>query len=122
MIWPRCAPPMVANGSTCWSCASPHRLPPRLRIDRDVVMLNHDTLLYPHHLDAERRYSFDAPVAEVTQHPQDPQIWGLRNRSAQKWVSQDANGQINDVEPGQTVTLSPGLRIQFGSREGEVRF
>ena len=111
-----------ANSSTCWSCASPHRLPPRMRIERDVVMLNHDTLLYPHHLDAERRYSFDTPVAEVTQHPQDPQIWGLRNRSAQKWTSQNANGQFNDVEPGKTVTLSSGLRIQFGSREGEVRF
>jgi DNA-binding helix-hairpin-helix protein with protein kinase domain len=114
----------AANGrpADCWSCASSHRLPPRLRIDRDLVMLNHDTLLYPHHLDAERSYSFDAPVAEVTQHPQDPQIWGLRNRSAQKWVSQDGRGQINDVEPGKTVTLSSGLRIQFGSREGEVRF
>ena len=92
-----------------------------MRIDRDVVMLNYNTLLYPHHLDTERSYSFDAPLAEVTQHPQNPQVWGLRNCSAQKWVSQDADGQIHDVEPGQTVTLSPGLRIQFGSREGEVR-
>ena len=44
----------------------------------DVVMLNHDTLLYPHHLDTERRYEF-APVAEITQ--RNPQVWGLRNRS-----------------------------------------
>ena len=111
------------NSTACWACASSHRLPPRLRIDAsDVVMLNYNTLLYPHHLDAQRHYDFDAPVAEVTQHPQNPQIWGLRNRSAQKWTSQDADGQVNDVEPGQTVTLSSGLRIQFGSREGEVRF
>ena len=111
------------NSRGCWGCTSPLRLPPRLRIDRDdVVMLNHDTLLYPHHLDAERSYNFDAPVAEVTQHPQNPRIWGLRNRSAQRWTSQKADGQINDVEPGRSVILSPGLRIQFGSREGEVRF
>ncbi len=110
------------SSAACWSCASPHRLPPRMRIDSDVVMLNHDTRLYPHHLDAERSYSFAEPVAEVTQHPQNPQVWGLRNRSAQRWTSHDVNGQVNDVEPGQTVTLSPGLRLLFGGREGEVRF
>ena len=107
---------------TCWACASPHRLPPRMRIDRDVMMLNYDALFYPHHLDPECRYDFNAPVAEVTQHPKNPQIWGLRNRSEKKWTSRTAEGQVNDVKPGQTVTLSPGLKIQFGSREGEVRF
>ncbi len=110
------------NAKACWSCASPHRLPPRMRIDSDIVMLNHDTLLYPHHLDTWRPYDFDTPVAEVTQHPQNPQIWGLRNLSTQKWTSQNADGEVNEVESGKTVTLSPGLRIQFGSREGEVRF
>lgn len=111
------------RSQTCWACASPHRLPPRIRIDRnDVAMLNHDTLLYPHHLDEQRRYDFDRPTAEVTQHPQNPQIWGLRNRSNQKWTSQTADGQVNEIEPGKTVTLASGLRIKFGSREGEVRF
>ena len=85
-------------------------------------MLNHDALLYPHHLDSQRRHDFDTPVGEVIQHPKNPQIWGLRNRSEQKWTSQTAEGKISEVEPGQSVTLSPGLRIQFGSREGEVRF
>ena len=111
-----------SNTKVCWTCASPHRLPPRMRIDRDdVVMLNHDTLLYPHHLNEQRRYEVDEPVAEVTQHPQNPQIWGLRNLSSQKWTSQNAEGEVNDVEPGKTVTLSSGLQIQFGSREGRVR-
>jgi len=111
------------NSKACWECNSSYGLPPRLRIDGDdVVMLNHDTLLYPHHLDTERRYEFSTPVAEITQHPRNPQIWGLRNRSTHKWVGQDVNGQFNDIERGQSVRLSPGLRIQFGSREGEVRF
>lgn len=110
------------NAKSCWACSSPHRLPPRIRIGQDeVVMLNHDSLLYPHHLDEQRRYEVDEPVAEVTQHPQNQQIWGLRNLSAQKWISQNADGEVSDVEPGKTVTLSSGLRIQFGSREGEVR-
>ena len=111
------------NATGCWGCSSPHRLPPRMRIDgKDVVMLNHDTLLYPHHLDAECSYNFRAPVAEVTQHPQNPRVWGLRNHSEEKWTSRNADEEVNEVKPGKTVTLSSGLRIQFGSREGEVRF
>ena len=110
------------NSKSCWGCNSPYRVPPRLRIDRDeVVMLNHDTLLYPHHFYTERGYEFDAPVAEVTQHPRNSRVWELRNRSTHKWVSQDSDGQFSDIEPGQSVKLSTGLRIQFGSREGEVR-
>ena len=111
------------NSSVCWSCKSSHRLPPRMRIDgKNVVMLNHDTLLYPHHFNAEHSYNFEVRVAEVTQHPRNPRVWGLRNHSEDKWTSQNAAGEVKDVEPGKTVTLSPGLRIQFGSREGEVRF
>ncbi len=116
-------PYSAGDSDGCWACSSPHRLPPRMRIDRNVVvMLNHDTLLYPHHLDTERRYEFGAPIAEVTLHPRNPQVWGLRNRSTHKWVGQDSSGQLNDIDHGQSVRLSPGLRIQFGSREGEVRF
>ncbi len=110
------------NSSVCWSCKSSHRLPPRMRIDgKDVVMLNHDTLLYPHHFNAEHSFNFEVPVAEVAQHPKNPRVWGLRNHSEEKWTSQNAAGEVKDVEPGKTVTLSSGLRIQFGSREGEVR-
>lgn len=109
---------------TCWACHETHRLPPRMRIDRgrEVVMLNHNTHLYPHHLDASKNFSFKEPVAAVVQHPQNPQIWGLRNDTPQKWTSHDASGQVHEVAPGQTVTLSSGLRLLFGSREGEVRF
>ena len=38
----------------------------RIRIGRHVVMLNHDTKLYPHHIDDTRSYDFGAPVAEMS--------------------------------------------------------
>ncbi|RME52999.1 MAG: serine/threonine protein kinase [Caldilineae bacterium] len=109
------------NG-VCWACNSVLRPPPRMRLDREIVLLNHDTVLYPHHLDEGERYNFSQPVARVVQHPQNPQIWGLQNLSEQKWVSYDAGGKAYDVLPGQTVTLSSGERIHFGRREGEIRF
>ncbi len=58
------------------------RLPPRIRIGRAVVMLNHDTRLYPHHVDEKSMYDFSAPVAEVAAHPTRPGVWGLKNLSA----------------------------------------
>lgn len=114
-----------ANGGQpgqCWACARPHRLPPRMRLNRAVVMLNHDAVLYPHHVDDSQQYNFAQPVAEVVQHPRNPQVWGLQNLSKNKWVSTDRNGIVHEVLPGQTVTLASGVRIHFGQREGDVRF
>ena len=34
-----------------------------------MVLLNHDTLLYPHHLDDGRLYDFSRPSAAITPTP-----------------------------------------------------
>ncbi len=105
----------------CWACHSDLRLPPRIRIGKQVVMLNHDTQLFPHHLDDGRLYDFSQPVGAVTQHPKDPTIWGLKNLGSEKWVITGADGVIKDVEPGRSVTLTVGTKINFGKKEGEIR-
>jgi eukaryotic-like serine/threonine-protein kinase len=105
----------------CWACAAQLRLPPRIRINREAVMLNHDTELFPHHVDGARLYDFSRPVAAVTQHPADKNVWGLKNLSGEKWVGVTADGKVKDVEPGRSLLLSPGTKIQFGKTEGEIR-
>lgn len=105
----------------CWSCRHPVTLPYRLRLGRDIVMLNHDTELFPHHLDPHRRYDFAQPLAVVRQHPQNPQVWGLHNRAPGKWVTTAPDGTVRDVEPGRSVTLAAGVKIHFGPVDGEVR-
>ena len=115
---------LKASGGTpapCWNCKSAIRLPPRMRIDKTVVMLNYDTRLYPHHIDADRLYDFSQPAAEVSQHPTNPGVWGLKNLSSEKWVCTLADGSVKDVEPDRSVTLAAGVRIQFGKSEGEIR-
>ncbi len=109
------------TGARCWACHRPLQYPMRLQIGRSVVMLNHDTQLFPHHLDEERLYDFSQPVAAVTRHPTDPYVWGLQNRSDQPWVRTLPDGTSKPVLPGQSATLTVGTRIQFGSREGEIR-
>jgi hypothetical protein len=84
-------------------------------------MLNHDSKLYPHHLDASRRFELGDPAATVTRHPQNPDIWGLQNLTSAKWVTTTEDGVVHDVLPGRSVTLATGTRIQFGTCEGEIR-
>jgi serine/threonine protein kinase len=105
----------------CWSCRKQLVLPPRLRIGKTVVMLNHDTRLFPHHVDDEKLYNFSQPVAAVARHPQDPNIWGLKNLSTEKWVINSTDGTVKDVAPDSSFTLRVGTKINFGKSEGEIR-
>ncbi len=106
---------------TCWNCQRGLRLPPRIRVGRRIVMLNHDTKLYPHHIDDRRMYDFSVPIAEVTKHPTEPNVWGLKNLSTETWVSTTSAGATNNVPPGRNVSLAVGTTIQFGTAEGEIR-
>lgn len=107
---------------TCWSCSKPVPLPLRIRIDRAVIMLNYDSRLYPHHIDPACEYDFSQPVAEVGQHPREPGKWGLKNLSDKKWTFTSQDGNVTDIEPGRSVTLTNGIRVNFGAMEGEVRY
>jgi hypothetical protein len=73
-------------------------------------------------VDSDRAYDFAHPVAEVSRHPRNLGQWGLKNLSTEKWTFTSADGQVTDAEPGRSVPLANGVRINFGSVEGEVRF
>lgn len=114
---------LKTNGqlAPCWSCGSALQVPPRIRIGNQIIMLNHDTRLFPHHVDDSKMYDFSQPVAEISQNPKDPSIWGLKNLSGEKWVITTVGGNVSDVEPGRSVRLAVGTRINFGKKEGEIR-
>ncbi len=107
--------------SPCWACSRVLRLPPRIRIERNIIMLNHDTQLFPHHTDNRRPYDFSKPSAAVARHPSDPNIWGLRNLSSDRWVSTTAQGEMHDIDPGRSITLAVGTKVNFGTAIGEIR-
>jgi DNA-binding helix-hairpin-helix protein with protein kinase domain len=106
---------------TCWNCGRDLVLPPRLRIGRQVVMLNHDSQLYPHHLSVDAEIDFSVPVAEVARHPTKPNVWGLKNTSQEKWSVARRDGDLRDVPPGRAVPLALGTKIHFGRAEGEIK-
>ena len=106
----------------CWSCGKTIQPPPRIRIGKNtIVMLNYDSELFPHHVDEQRRFDFSSAIAAVSQHPSNPNLWGLKNLSGEKWVMTSVDGAVKDVEPGRSATLAAGTRINFGKSEGEVR-
>ena len=105
---------------TRWSCKESIRLPPRIRIGQATVMLNYDTRLFPHHLGV--LYDFSAPIAAVSRHPRDPSVWGLTNRSQETWTVTRPDGALSELLPGRSVTLASGVKINFGTVEGEIRW
>jgi serine/threonine protein kinase len=107
--------------NSCWYCGGNIPIPPRIRIERKIVMLNHDTRLFPHHVNPDRDFDFSSPVATVTRHPTNTNLWGIQNLSKENWVCRTADGSVKTVESGRSISLAPGTKINFGQVEGEIR-
>ena len=105
----------------CWSCQEISIPPLRLLLGRHSIVLNQDTVLFPHHLDANRRNDYSEILGEVTPHPSRPDVWGLKNVSGQTWKTiPPAGAPAVEVASGRSVSLVPGLTIHFGTTEGTV--
>ncbi|NMO54286.1 protein kinase [Actinoplanes sp. TBRC 11911] len=109
-FWDRADP----AGTRCWRCGTTIAPPPRLVTRRGVVLLNHDTKLYPHHI-GETRRDFARPLAEVVRHPSRPGVTGLRNLDANRhWRADTGAGSSFAVPPGRSCTLAAGTTVDFG--------
>ena len=86
-------------------------MPFHLDLGGSVVMLNHDTSLYPYHLDPRRLYDFTRPGASVVAHPTEPGVWGLRNATDRSWKATRPDGEVVTVNHGQTLPLQHGTRL-----------
>lgn len=101
----------------CWACNAELKLPCRMRLGKEVIMLDAATALYPHHLDASAMYDFSRPSALVT----GDQLRELRNLSADAWRVTFRDGTEREVVPGNSFTLLDGIHVSFGDVEGEIR-
>ena len=87
--------------------------------DRLFVALNHDTKLFLHHINPDRKYDFSNPIAEVSRHPTDSGL-GIKKPSAYPWKVGKANGDVIEVCSKQSFSLVPGYQIDFGTSKGMV--
>ena len=107
------------GAGNCWSCRSALTLPPRIRIENDVVILTRETRLYGHHIGVVQ--DDGSPIAEVSQNPSTSVLFGLRNMTSEAWTLTRPDGSIVDVPPGRSVPILPGNSINFGPVTGEIR-
>ncbi|MFY1653126.1 protein kinase domain-containing protein [Solwaraspora sp. WMMB762] len=105
----------------CWRCRQRFRPPVRLVIGRSrLIVLNRTTKLYAHHLTKIGDPAAGGPAcAEVAQHPT-KSILGLRNTSHTQWLAQVPGKAHQAVATGQSVSLIPGTKIDFGEVEGTI--
>ena len=111
--------------SNCWqpNCKSTcHNIMYILIDNRYLITLNHDTQLFLHHVDPSRRYDFSDVVAEVTKHPNDNQLWGLKNMSDEIWIVVKPSSNHIEVLPKQSLLLSPNTTIDFGKSKGIIYY
>jgi RsiW-degrading membrane proteinase PrsW (M82 family) len=59
-------------------------------------------------------------VAEVTRHPTNPNLLGLRNLSTSSWTASTSTGESREIPSGKTIRLTPGTAVQFASVRGEI--
>ncbi|MCL1904308.1 MAG: hypothetical protein FWF94_07815 [Oscillospiraceae bacterium] len=105
-------------GTTCWNCGK--EIPPvtKIVIGKSRALLMKDTKLYRHHIAGN--FELTEAVASVTQNPNNPNQWGLRNESGAEWTYIGVDGSRTPVAVGKSALIAKGAKIDFGEQVGEI--
>lgn len=105
----------------CWHSGQAIPVPYRITIGRQLIVLNADARLFPHHVDDRAMWNFREPVAEVARHPTQPGVWGLKNLTPRPWLAKMRSGETKEVAPGRSISLGDGTEIDFGTARGIIQ-
>lgn len=108
---------------SCWNsnCKNINREIMYILIDdRKMIVLNYDTRIYIHHVDSSFGYDFTRIVAQITKHPNNDNLWGLKNFSEIIWKVKKTNSDDIEVFPNQSLLLAPDTTIDFGKTKGTI--
>jgi serine/threonine protein kinase len=106
---------------SCWGCRAVLPVSALLRLPESSVALQPGTKLYAHHVRRDA-FNFKEVLAEVSAHPQNPGLWGLKNLTDETWTVSAPDGSLRDVPPGRSVSLRNDLRVHFGRVDALVEF
>lgn len=101
----------------CWGCQTVLSAPPQIKIGKHRILLNKNSKIKSHHLNND--YDLSTDVASVSQNPNNPAQWGLRNDSNDTWTYIRPDGTQSMLPPGRTAAFVVGAKINFGSMIGE---
>lgn len=110
----------AAPAPVCWYCSRDLASPAHLRLKNRLVVLNHDTVLLPRHLQPGLFYDTGEVCARVVRNPHHPGLWGLNNLGGCNWMVTRTDETTMVVEPGRSVAITGGVRIDFGKITGVI--
>jgi eukaryotic-like serine/threonine-protein kinase len=111
------------DSTSCWGCRQPVALPPRLVLGgRRTVMLRTDTVLFDRHITGKggSAASPGEKRAAVVRHPTQ-NVLGLKNVGTGQWFIEVPGKPGRVVEPGNSVRLANGTKIEFGDGSGVIQ-
>lgn len=113
---------MVKQTSKCPKCHHTIKiLPLRMKVENQIIMLNHDSVIYKNQIDPSSIMAYDVKVARIEIHPKHPSVWGLRNLSSDIWTYTTAQEEIREISKNGVVPIRAGQAINFGDRIGIIR-
>ncbi|MFM9915858.1 MAG: PrsW family intramembrane metalloprotease [Rhizobacter sp.] len=112
------ATPAAQVGSLTWDDDSNLRI---LEVGTARIPATAGARLYERQVPGAHSGQGDAVVAEVTPHPSDPAVLGLKNLSDQAWSLVTAEGQHRELAPGRSIRLVAGLQVTIGDVSVQVR-
>ncbi len=126
---PKCRGENFWDGSQsaviCWNCLEKIRVPPKLAFHlksgpRALLLVNEAKIrrrhLEPFNLEEEAQ----DVVGRLIRHPENPDIWGLRNQSRSPWKAQFSNGLAKEYPPDSSVPLAIGDRLEMNAVPVEI--
>ena len=105
----------------CENCGQALHLPPRMRVNGQIIVLNPKTKIYPHHIDSTRCCDFNKPIGVVVENLAMTTSLSLKNLSNQEWMVSHYDGTSSCINSGQSVSIEHDISIDFVTAEAEIR-
>lgn len=100
----------------CWNCNSVVRVPVKLVVDKKKIVLGSNAKIFSHYLFDD--FDLDTVVAELVRNPNNPKIWGLKNKTASNWTYSKNDGSQITIVPEKSAVIARGVKINFGKTIG----
>ena len=103
----------------CWNCQKAVTIPGKIKIGKNVILLNKDSVIYSHNINMD--YNIDTIVGQVVQNPNNTHLWGIKNLSDENWMYIKTDGQQIPVAIGKTALIAKNVKIDFGKEIGIIK-
>jgi len=104
---------------TCWGCEKVLRIPSKMIIGKNRLLITTQTKLYSHQINND--FDMKTIVGEVAANPANPNLWGIRNLTKTNWTYIHADGKQIPVPPGRVAAIARNVKIDFGSVVSEFK-